>query len=45
VNGYPGLYCVDGALIGGSTPTANPAWTIGAIAERCLDTILREDLT
>lgn len=44
VNGYPGLYVVDGALIGGSTPTANPAWTIAAIAERCLDTIVREDL-
>lgn len=44
VSGYDGLYCVDGALIGGSTPTANPAWTIAAIAERCLDAIVREDL-
>ncbi|HJL14027.1 MAG TPA: GMC oxidoreductase [Sandaracinaceae bacterium LLY-WYZ-13_1] len=40
VHGYDGLYVVDGALIGGSTPTANPAWTIAALAERCLDTIV-----
>lgn len=44
VSGHPGLYVVDGALIGGSTPTANPAWTIAAVAERALDAILREDL-
>lgn len=44
VHGYEGLYVVDGALIGGSTPTANPAWTIAALAERALDTLLREDL-
>lgn len=45
LHGYEGLYVVDGALIGGSTPTANPAWTIAALAERCLDTIVRDDLT
>ncbi len=45
VNGYPGLYCVDGALIPGSTPTANPAWTIAALAERALEAIVAEDLT
>lgn len=44
VHGYEGLYVVDGALVPGSTPTANPCWTIAALAERCLDTILREDL-
>ena len=44
VHGYRGLYVVDGALIGGSTPTANPAWTIAALAERAMATILAEDL-
>ncbi|MBX7194683.1 MAG: GMC family oxidoreductase N-terminal domain-containing protein [Sandaracinaceae bacterium] len=43
VNGHEGLYVIDGALIPGCTPTSNPAWTIGAIAERALDTIVRED--
>jgi cholesterol oxidase len=44
VNGHRGLYVIDGALIPGCTPTSNPAWTIAAIAERALDTIVREDL-
>ncbi len=44
VHGYRGLYVVDGALIGGSTPTANPAWTIAANAERCMATLIAEDL-
>lgn len=43
VRGVPGLYVVDGALVPGVTPTCNPAWTITALAERALDTILRED--
>lgn len=44
VLGQPNLYVVDSALIPGSTPAGNPFWTIAAIAERCLDTIVREDL-
>lgn len=44
VNGHEGLYVIDGALIPGCTPTSNPAWTIAAIAERAIDTIIREDL-
>lgn len=44
VDGYPGLYVQDGALMPGITPTANPAWTISAIVERNLATILAEDL-
>jgi cholesterol oxidase len=44
VNGHPGLYVIDGALVPGCTPCSNPAWTIAAIAERALATIIAEDL-
>lgn len=37
VAGYPNLYCVDGSVLPGSTCLANPALTITANAERCLD--------
>jgi cholesterol oxidase len=40
---YPGLYVLDGSLVPGSTPGANPCLTIAALAERCIDAILRED--
>jgi cholesterol oxidase len=40
---HPGLYVVDGSLIPGVTPCANPFWTVSANAERCIETILRED--
>ncbi|MBN9519834.1 GMC family oxidoreductase [bacterium] len=45
VRGRPGLYVVDGALIPGSTTCVNPALTIAAIAERCLDDILARDIS
>ncbi len=45
VNGYDGLYVLDGALIPGSTPCSNPFWTISANAERCLATLIAEDFT
>ncbi|MCA9610595.1 MAG: GMC family oxidoreductase [Myxococcales bacterium] len=45
VMGYSHLYVVDSALIPGSTPASNPFWTIAAIAERCMDTIITEDLS
>ena len=45
VNGYSHLYVVDGSLVPGSTPASNPFWTISALAERCLDTIVAEDFS
>ncbi|MFO0685609.1 MAG: GMC oxidoreductase [Sandaracinus sp.] len=45
MNGVPNLYVIDGSLIPGCTPCSNPYWTISANAERCIDTILREDFT
>jgi len=44
VEGHAGLYVVDSALIPGSTPAGNPFWTVSALAERAMDTIVREDL-
>lgn len=41
--GHRGLYCLDGSLIPGSTGLVNPALTIAAIVERCLDTIVTQD--
>ncbi|WP_067903001.1 GMC oxidoreductase [Nocardia vaccinii] len=43
VHGYRGLYVTDSALIPGSTGGCNPSWTIAALAERCLDTIIEQD--
>ncbi len=43
VRGHRHLYVVDSALIPGLCPTVNPAFTVAAIAERCLDGILRMD--
>lgn len=45
VHGHPGLYVVDGSLIpGGGVGGVNPAFTISALVERCLDTIVARDL-
>ncbi|WP_075214091.1 GMC oxidoreductase [Mongoliimonas terrestris] len=44
VNGHPGLYVVDGALVPGSSTCVNPALTIAGLAERCMDQILATDL-
>lgn len=40
VDGYPGLYVVDGAGIPGSTGTVNPSLTITALAERNIANII-----
>ncbi|MBW6440148.1 NAD(P)-binding protein [Actinoplanes hulinensis] len=40
VAGYQNLYCVDSALLPGSACLANPALTVTANAERCLDEFL-----
>jgi cholesterol oxidase len=45
IKGHPSLYVVDGALIPGSSTCVNPALTIAAIAERCLENILATDLS
>ena len=42
VHGHPGLYVVDGALIPGSTGTANPSLTIAALAERNIARIVAD---
>lgn len=44
LKGHKNIYCVDGSMIPGSTCAANPSLTIAAIAERCLDNIVRNDL-
>ncbi|MEU4806921.1 GMC oxidoreductase [Actinosynnema sp. NPDC023587] len=42
LRGYSGLYCLDGALMPGSTAAVNPALTIAAVVERCLDEIVAD---
>jgi cholesterol oxidase len=37
VDGYSNLFVVDGALLPGSSAMVNPALTITAVAERCMD--------
>lgn len=44
VHDHPGLYVTDSALMPGSTGAVNPSLTITAVAERCLDTIVRDDV-
>ena len=40
VEGYSNLFVIDGALLPGSSALVNPALTITALAERCMDNIL-----
>ncbi len=43
VNNYPRLYVVDGSLLPRSAGGVNPALTITALAERCIERIVAED--
>lgn len=43
VHGYPRMYVMDGALLPGSTATANPSLTIAAFAERNIERIIADD--
>ncbi len=43
VHGYSRMYVMDGSLLPGSCATANPSWTIAALAERNIQRILSED--
>lgn len=43
VNGYKNLYVLDGSMIPGESGGCNPALTIAAIAERCMENILKYD--
>lgn len=45
VHGYRNMYVMDGSLLPGSCATANPSLTIAALAERNIETLLREDFT
>ena len=42
LHGYRGLYCLDGALMPGSTAAVNPVLTIAAIVERAMDHIVND---
>ncbi|MDK9782800.1 GMC family oxidoreductase [Vibrio sp. B172a] len=45
VDGYSGLYVIDGALIPGNNGCANPALTIAALAERNIENIISKDFS
>ncbi|NEY35475.1 NAD(P)-binding protein [Streptomyces sp. PRKS01-65] len=42
LHGHPGLYCLDGALLPGTAGAVNPALTIAAVVEHCLDHVLTD---
>ncbi len=40
LKGCPGVYAMDGSLIEGAAGLVNPALTIAALAERCMDRVI-----
>jgi cholesterol oxidase len=40
LRGHPGLYCLDGALLPGTAGAVNPALTIAAVVDHCLDDVI-----
>ncbi|MEU9558708.1 GMC oxidoreductase [Streptomyces fumanus] len=40
LRGHPGLYCLDGALLPGTAGGVNPALTIAAVVDHCLDGVV-----
>eukprot|EP01095_Lingulamoeba_sp_RSL-Kostka_P000682 TRINITY_DN10963_c0_g1_i1.p1 TRINITY_DN10963_c0_g1~~TRINITY_DN10963_c0_g1_i1.p1 ORF type:complete len:566 (-),score=214.91 TRINITY_DN10963_c0_g1_i1:2-1699(-) len=43
VKGYKNLYVIDGSLIPGGTGISNPSLSIAALAERCIENIIKND--
>jgi cholesterol oxidase len=44
LKGYKNLYCLDGSMLPGAAGGANPSFTIAALAERCMEDILKNDI-
>jgi choline dehydrogenase-like flavoprotein len=42
LNGYDGLYAVDGSIVPGSAAVANPSALIAALSERCMREMSRD---
>lgn len=41
---HPGLFCCDGSILPLCAPCVNPSFTIAALAERCMQEVIRRDL-
>ena len=41
---HPGLFCCDASILPLCAPGVNPSFTIAALAERCMETIIKKDL-
>jgi cholesterol oxidase len=44
VNNYPRLYVLDASLLPRMAGAVNPALTVAALAERCIERIIRDDM-